>query len=62
MGDSVRQMSRTDNEKIKVTYSSVLGTALAVVLSWTKWHSIGWAIWHGLCSWFYVIYYVCKGY
>lgn len=62
MGVSVRQMSKTDNTKIRVTYTGALGTALAVVLSWTKWHSLGWAIWHGWCSWFYVIYYVCKGY
>lgn len=32
------------------------GTALAMVISYTKWHSIGWAIVHGILSWFYVIY------
>ena len=36
------------------------GAALAMVISYVKWHSIGWAILHGLCSWFYVIYYVIK--
>lgn len=34
-----------------------IGTALAMILSWSKWHSILWAILHGICSWFYVIYY-----
>lgn len=33
------------------------GTLVAVYLSWTTWHSVGWAIVHGLLSWFYVIYY-----
>lgn len=36
------------------------GAALAMVISYTKWHSIGWAILHGLCSWIYVIYYILK--
>lgn len=34
-----------------------LGSAIAVVLSWTKWHSIWWTILHGFLSWIYVIYY-----
>jgi len=36
------------------------GTALAMVISYTQWHSIGWAILHGLMSWGYVIYYFIK--
>lgn len=36
------------------------GTALAIVLSWTKWHSIWWAIAHGFFGWGYVIYYAVK--
>jgi hypothetical protein len=34
-----------------------LGTLIAVALSWSANHSILWAIIHGFCSWFYVIYY-----
>lgn len=34
------------------------GTCLAMVISYTNWHSVGWAIFHGLLSWVYVIYYV----
>lgn len=34
-----------------------MGTALAIVLSYAKWHSILWAIGHGILSWLYVIYY-----
>lgn len=36
------------------------GCALAMVLSYFKWHSIGWAILHGVCNWFYVIYFAIK--
>jgi len=39
---------------------AAVGIALAVVLSYTKWHSIGWAIFHGFLNWVYVIYYVIK--
>ena len=34
-----------------------LGCIIAVVLSWGTNSSIWWAILHGICSWFYVIYY-----
>jgi len=34
-----------------------MGCALAMILSWHINHSIFLAIIHGLCSWFYVIYY-----
>ena len=36
------------------------GCALAMILSYTHWHSVGWAILHGLLNWIYVIYYVIK--
>lgn len=36
------------------------GSALAMVISYTTWHSIGWAILHGIFSWFYVIYYIIR--
>ncbi|MBE5874195.1 MAG: hypothetical protein E7287_07265 [Lachnospiraceae bacterium] len=39
---------------------AAVGIALAVVLSYTKWHSIGWAIFHGFLNWAYVIYYAIK--
>ena len=37
-----------------------LGSVLAVVISYAKWQSIGWAILHGLLGWVYVLYYVIK--
>lgn len=33
------------------------GSALAMVISYTAWHSIFWAIIHGLLGWVYVVYY-----
>lgn len=47
------------SERRNVTVSSGIsfGCALAIVISWTSWHSIWWAILHGCLSWIYVIYY-----
>ena len=45
----------------KVTYNGLsFGCALAMVISYVKWHSIGWAILNGCLGWFYVIYYILK--
>lgn len=35
-----------------------LGCVIAVVLSFCKWHSIGWVIVHGILGWIYVVYYL----
>lgn len=51
--------SQLDSRKT-VTTGISLGSVLAVVISYTKWQSIGWAIFHGLMSWGYVIYYLIK--
>jgi len=37
-----------------------MGTVLAMIISYAKWKSIGWAILHGIFNWAYVIYYVIK--
>ena len=34
------------------------GTCLAMIISYTNWHSIFWAIIHGLLGWLYVVYFV----
>ncbi len=36
------------------------GTALAMVISYTTWQSVGWAIVHGLLSWLYVLYFLLR--
>ncbi len=33
------------------------GSMVAITLSWSANHSILWMILHGICSWFYVIYF-----
>ena len=38
-----------------------LGSAIAVVVSWSVNHSIGWAILHGIIGWLYVIYRLIVG-
>jgi len=50
--------------EIKMSHSSEaakagigFGTAMAITISWSANHSIGWAIIHGFLSWLYVIYY-----
>ena len=37
-----------------------LGAILAVVISYVKWGSIGWAILHGMLNWGYVLYYIIR--
>jgi hypothetical protein len=37
------------------------GTALAMIISWSRNHSILWAIIHGFLSWIYVIWYALFG-
>ncbi|MFR9070091.1 MAG: hypothetical protein ACLVIU_06995 [Paraclostridium sp.] len=36
------------------------GAGLAMVISYSAWKSIPWAIFHGILSWIYVIYYWVK--
>jgi transcriptional regulator with XRE-family HTH domain len=46
--------------KKTVTEGLSFGSALAIVISYVEWKSIGWAILHGLLGWVYVIYYAIK--
>lgn len=36
----------------------MLGAALAMVISYVNWHSVGWAVVHGLLNWAYVVYFL----
>ena len=51
------QKPRTTVVKNTVKTGIGFGSALAMVISYTNWHSIFWAIFHGLLSWLYVIYF-----
>ena len=48
--------ARDRNSCVSVPY--LLGSVLAVVLSWEAHHAVLRTVVHGLLSWFYVIYYV----
>ena len=50
--------SRGSFAKSSVKAGISFGTALAMVISYTSWHSVFWAILHGLFSWGYVIYFL----
>ena len=54
-----RGYSVTVNNVTKnVTKGLSFGSALAMILSYVKWQSIGWAVFHGILNWGYVIYYI----
>ena len=37
-----------------------MGMILAMLISYIRWESIGWAILHGALNWIYVIYYIIR--
>ena len=51
-----RQISVKKTVKSGITFCS----ALAMVISYSTWRSVGWSVFHGLLSWIYVIYFVLK--
>ena len=55
-------MSSDKKEVITKTVKTGIsfGSALAMGISYTNWHSVLWAILHGLLSWIYVIYFVIR--
>lgn len=62
-GNAAHKESKVVIEKTTekgIDIGAAVGVALAVVLSYSKWQSIGWAIVHGLLNWVYVIYYVIR--
>lgn len=50
----------TKNVTENITKGVSFGAVLAMVISYVKWQSIGWAVLHGLLNWVYVIYYVIR--
>ena len=50
--------NKSINVKKTVKSGITFGSALAMVISYTTWKSVGWAIFHGLLSWVYVQKYV----
>lgn len=56
----IKKVYHNYNTTENITKGLSFGAALAMIISYVKWQSIGWAILHGLLNWFYVIYYVIK--
>ena len=56
------KMEDNKSTTVKKTVKSgiTFGSALAMVISYTTWKSVGWAIFHGLLSWVYVIYFLLR--
>lgn len=48
-------MRNTSGTAIKAGIT--FGSALAITISWSQYHSILYAILHGILSWIYVIYF-----
>lgn len=56
----IHNHNTTQNITKKITNGVSFGAALAMVVSYVKWQSIGWAIVHGLLNWVYIVYYIIK--
>ncbi len=52
-----RRSGYREDKKYTVIDGISFGSCLAMIISYTAWRSIPWAIVHGLLSWIYVIYY-----
>ena len=53
-------MNKKETVKKTVKNGITFGSALAMVISYVNWHSIFWAVIHGLLRWGYVIYYIIR--
>ena len=53
---------KTVNKTVEKTVKTGIsfGSALAMIISYTAYKSIGWAIVHGVLSWIYLIYYIIR--
>ncbi len=63
---SMNQVDEFNNERSQTIVRKTVktgisfGSALAMVISYTAWRSIGWAIVHGILGWVYVLYYLIR--
>ncbi len=58
MSDETKGSKKVVEKTVKSGVS--FGSALAMAISFSTWHSVGWAVVHGLLGWIYVIYYVLQ--
>ena len=52
--------NKSTTVKKMVKSGITFGSALAMVISYTAWMSVGCAIFHGLLRWVYVIYFLLR--
>ena len=53
-------MSMNEQTKRAARTGITFESCLAMVISYITWQSVGWAIFHGLLSWAYVLYFVLR--
>ena len=58
--DMTEKHEKSSAAKSAAKHGITFGSALAMVISYTTWKSVGWAIIHGLMSWLYVIYFILR--
>lgn len=58
LSNSALAQSTFRDRETYVSYGVVLGTAIAVTISWSRNRSVLFAIVHGLLSWIYIVYYL----
>ena len=57
--NKINELEHKMNHRVTTTGIS-FGCALAMIISYVNWNSIGWAILHGCFGWGYVIYFLIK--
>jgi hypothetical protein len=59
--DPEEAMTNNNHVVVKSVKAGIsFGSCLAMIISYTAWQSIFWAIVHGICSWGYVVYYIIR--
>lgn len=58
MVDIRREPRRSGGPRRTIGGGIGVGTVVAGLISWAKWHSFFWLIVHGILGWFYVVYYL----
>jgi Predicted transcriptional regulators len=57
----INQIASSDKKTTGIGLNILgFGSCLSMIISYTAWKSIGWAILHGILGWIYVIYYIIK--
>lgn len=62
--DKIKRTWNWGRTRLSITYYPermiLFGIMLATVVSYVNWHSIGWAILHGILNWGYILYYIIR--